>query len=470
MDRKIIFSILTTIVLLFLVLFIKIEFLALALMSVFLLLILFSFKPEIGVYLIAFLLPFIYVSINLKVVDKSILIIDLLSMMVFLGFLARFVYLRIFTDKKIKIYFPVFVPFLFFFLATLVSSALSENVFKSLWFSFKYILSFYLFYIVLPYNVLKDDIGRIKKCLLSFISSALLFSVSSVVFFVIDWPQEFFRFKPINFFFQDKIIRYFSDNFGGLIEVYPYITEHTLLVETLLPAVFFAVVLKRLIQNERMKRALNLTIIFIFVVLVGTFSRGAWLSLIVCFMAFISYRMLSQRKNLKKYAIAAIIIFAISSPFFLHMYKLQTNQAIGGSSNSNRILSIQIAISAFEEKMYLGHGGGTYIEKIAANEDYKQKFGSPVDALGIWQKVLVEYGLAGVLTFTMFIFLILIVFIKSLKEFKEKEKFFIPMILACIGIFFFEFFNTSYYTGKLWFPIGMTLAIMSFYRQKKYAE
>ena len=126
------------------------------LLSIFIILIIiiavifFSYRLTWGLYLIAILFPFI----NLQIIwgEINVPYVDIVAMLVFGGWL---VYLA--RERKIsKKYFPGLIFFLLFFASSLLSLINSADI----WLSLKYILRplsfFYLMFVVLPYNIIKN--------------------------------------------------------------------------------------------------------------------------------------------------------------------------------------------------------------------------------------------------------------------------------------------------------------------------
>jgi hypothetical protein len=69
---------------------------------------------------------------------------------------------------------------------------------------------------------------------------------------------------------------------------------------------------------------------------------------------------------------------------------------------------------------------------------------------------------------------VFIVFGRVWKKYGAGYGWFLPIIFGAIGITIMEFFNTSYYKGKMWLPIALGLAAVNLIRekerQKKYGK
>lgn len=155
------------------------------------------------------------------------------------------------------------------------------------------------------------------------------------------------------------------------------------------------------------------------------------------------------------------------SPLFVYMYRLQSQYDIGVSSTENRLIMTDIAWTTFLDKPVFGQGDGTFINFIADNIRFVAKYGEPLDSHGVWQKILLENGLFGVFTFALLLISIFIIFGRFWKRYGDRYPWFPPLVLGSIGIVIMEFFNTSYYKGKMWLPIALALAAVNLIRTKE---
>ena len=419
----------------------------------------FVFRPELGVYGMIFSLPFTFISFKLpfQVIGEGVLPLpDLISIFAFLGFVLNCLFFHLFRGAHKKIHWPVFGPFLFFMSAVIISSLFSNEVWKSLWYSLRTIFVIYWFFIFLPYNVL-DNFRKFKKAMLSFALSAL--GLSTLAVYTLsqqNFAKEFVRFRMLNEDSQAIVASFLSRISDKSIIMYPYATEHLLLAEFLLAEFFITLALRNL-YHDRTRRFLNMLLIFVFIVLFGTFSRGIWLCLMVIGLIY-GFNFL--KRNFRKYSLLVLLALMISSPLFYHMYKIQSDYRVGGSSNENRMLSFNVAMNSFVDRPMLGRGSGEFVRVVARDIRYVSKFGKPPDAFGFWQKITVENGLIGMVAFLYFSFYVLRMVWQKMKI--EKYKFvLLPISAAALSVYLFELTNVSYYTGKMWLPIGLLLAAIN---------
>lgn len=392
-----------------------------------------AIKPTWAIYIMALTLPLI--NLNIYMGPFILPVIDLVGLIGLAGF---GLHILISQDKFLTLKFPFFIPFFIFWLATLASVLISEHPLDSLWYSVRWILFFYLAYVFLPVNVIKDK-KTLKKTLVAFVLSGFIMAVMGVI----SLKDQNFPFEPIRF----TVL-----SFNG---VQPFGLDQNLLVEVLLPSVFFLLALFVLRKKELEKKVIILILLFIAFVLIGTFSRGAWISL---FVFSLLYLLFNERIQSKKVIITSAIAFMVLVPMFFYMFSLQRTYNVGISSTQTRLLSTQIAWENFLESPWLGKGTGEYVSLINDNIRFRAQHGEGTDSNGIIQKVMAENGVVGLGAFALlsgYIFSHL--FSRRARTGKER------LVLICISlgaasIFLFEFFNTSYYHGKMWFPIGVAWA------------
>ncbi len=408
-------------------------------------------KPQYGLYLMAFFLPVIGWNFNFVALKNlEIPFIDLLSLAVFTAFLLKTLYLLFFDRKKFRLKFSLLIPFLFFFASVTVSNLLSDQVLLNIWYSVRNVLFFYLIYLVMPVNIIKNE-KILKNTLLCFAASGLATAVMGVVsIFGQDWHYQFVRFMDVPIF-----------------GVYPLGNNHNLLAEVLIVTIFFTQALKYWYRSARAGRVINLLSIFQVLVLLGTFSRAAWIALAAQVILFLAY---TDKATRRRWLVVLFFCVILLSPLALYMYRLQSEFSIGGSSTENRLIMTEIAWDKFIERPIFGYGSGQFVNLIGDDIRFIAKYGAPLDSHGVWQKILAENGLFGVFTFALFFGSILVVFHRTLQRKWAERELLLPIFLGGVGMFVIQFFNTSYYKGKLWLPIALGLAAISLAREKARAK
>jgi O-antigen ligase len=133
----------------------------------------------------------------------------------------------------------------------------------------------------------------------------------------------------------------------------------------------------------------------------------------------------------------------------------------------------QIALQAWQEKPLFGHGSGEFINLVADNIRFTANHGAPMDSHGFVQKIAAENGIFGLAAwFLILIYLTRLAFLAVLKYY-PRVKWVLPFALAVGGGIFFQFFNTSYYKGKVWLPLILFIIAIEFSekrQQKKYVS
>lgn len=399
---------------------------------------------EYGLYSLAFFLPAI--NWNFYYRSLEIPLIDLLGLAIFLAFVLRKIYARLFDRKNFSLRLPLLVLFLPFLASSLISIFFANSIVDSLWYFVRWILFFYFVYLVFPVNAGKRE-EILKNSIICLITSGTIIAIGGfLTIFSQDWHYEFVRILPFGFF--------------GL---YPLGTNHNLIAETLVVSAALTQAIKYWLPVGRGRRFLDILTVFQTLVAIGTFSRAAWLAIglmiLICLVVY--------RRHISHAAwIWLMLIALLASPIFFYMYRLQSDYSIGGSSTENRLIMTEIAYEKFLDKPIFGEGSGTFINFISDSIRFTAKYGDPLDSHGVWQKILLENGLFGIFTFALFLGGIVVIFSRAWKKYGVKYQWLAPIILGAVGITVMEFFNTSYYKGKMWLPIAFCLIAINIIRNK----
>ena len=394
-----------------------------------------AWRPAWGVYVLVFCLPLI--NLNFTLSWMIIPFVDALAIVCLIGFIF---YLIIHPAEIKNLKFPFFIPFVVFCLATVISALLGPHINFSLWYVARWIIFFYLAYVWFPVNVIKDKL-ILKGVLLSFALSGLAMAIMGVI----SLKDQTILYDPFRF----TVLTIGGDKIFGL--------DQNLLVETLLPAIFFLLAYRFLIKNQFDKKLVIIINLFLIFVLLGTFSRGGWISFLICLAIYIFY---GKKASLKQIILVGAISLLLLSPLFIQMFRLQTAYEVGVGSNRTRWLSTQIAWSNFIDRPLFGQGTGEYVNLINKNIRYIAQHGQGTDSNGLVQKIMAENGLAGILSFFFLAFYIFYNFYFHLKKDKAQSVYTFPIYLGALSIFLFEFVNTSYYHGKMWLPIAIAWSAM----------
>ncbi len=407
-----------------------------------------AFKPKIGVYLTAASLPLI--GRDFYVYGLIIPAADLVALLSLLGFLANLAFTALFRpQEKINLSWPLFFPFALFFIANLISVLVSTNPAASLYYFLRWPFFLYFAYIFAPANTIKDKETLKRVVIVVFLSAMAVLASGYFSLYGQDWTSSFFRLKSISIFNN-----------------YPFGENHNLIAEFLNIGAFFVLVIKEMVKDKRWKRAADILFLITALAIVLTFSRTGWITLFLQSSVYVYYRLKHNPKEKMAVGLVALLITVLISPLLWKMSALQEKNI---SSTENRILLTEISLEAFEEKPLFGQGSGEFVNLVEKNIRFTAKYGPPVDSHGIVQKLLVENGLFGLAAWLFLLFYIVRLSVQAIRKFYPRVKWILPFALAALGGIFFQFFNTSYYKGKVWFPILLFLVAFKF-SEEQYAK
>ncbi len=423
------------------------HFVSLAVLGVLFLLIIFVFRIKIALYLIAFFLPVTGWAFHFNSFELPL--IDLLSLLALFSFIIYHLYAYFFSYQIEKIRFPLAWSFFIFWLITIVSGLFSVSSLHSIWYSFRWILFFYLSFVVLPFNVVRD-LKTLRNVIIFIVSGAFLVALMGFIsLFLQDLSDPFFRAKPL-YFLGDWI---FGQNYN-------------LLAEFLVVASFLTLSLKYFYKGVRINRFWDILFLFLVLINLLTFGRTAWLTIFlqaIVYFVFYYFITRKERVKIKESLIALFFIFVLVSPFFLKAIDLQRANL---SSTQNRVLLTRISIEAFLERPLLGHGGGKFVSLVDDNTRFVAKYGDPLDSHGFGQKIIAEHGLLGAISFLVFLFLVFKDIYIGLINNDKYYKLLLPLFVASGGGLFYQLFNTSYYKGRVWLPIALALIAVNLLKNK----
>lgn len=407
-----------------------------------------ALNPKLGVYLIAATLPIIGRDLYLS--GLIVPVADWAALLTMLGFLANTILSIWFKPGfRLNLQWPLFFPFFLFFIFSAVSVALSDNVSASLYYFIRWPIFLYFAYIFIPANIITDPKVLKRVVVLVFLSAMAVLASGYLSLIGQDWSQAFFRLKSIYF-----------------LNSYPFGENHNLIAEYLNIGAFFVLVIKEFLKDKRWRRLADVLFLVTALGVILTFSRTGWITLFLQSSVYFFYRWQHNKREKMAIAVGILMILALLSPFWWKMSALQEKNI---SSTENRLLLTEIAYEAFLERPFFGHGSGEFVNLVSENVRFGAKYGPAVDSHGVLQKVMAENGFFGLVAI-LFIFLYLIkVSLQAIKKFYPRIHWILPFALAALGGIFFQFFNTSYYKGKVWFPIVLFLLAVKFSEQR-YAK
>jgi hypothetical protein len=298
----------------------------------------------------------------------------------------------------------------------------------------------YLVYVLLTVNMVRSR-RRLKMALGVAAATGLFAALVGFASFGFPDPgQAIPRARPLSIFGMN-----------------PLGENHNLLAEWLSFTVMATLALIALVRSVRFKRLLALAAGFQAVIALLTFARALWIvmALQAVLLAFFVWR-----EELKRYASAALIAVLFLLPLGALMASFSST-AIVQSSTSSRWMLTEIALNAWSQSPFIGAGAGTFVNIVERTAVFFIEYGNPMDAHGWIQKLLAETGILGVAAVAWFLIETARFARRALERFPPGSAERTVMLILCIavaGAVMYQLFNTNYWTGKLWFPIGILIA------------
>ncbi len=236
----------------------------------------------------------------------------------------------------------------------------------------------------------------------------------------------------------------------------PLGTNHNSLAEPLVAIVPVAVYMVFFAQKKWRQWYLAGTL-FIIAITLLTLSRAAWIAvgaeLIIFFLSYRREALHWVKQQNKHFFIGIVAVFVLIvgyMGFFL-------NSHVVSSSDTSRVAMNDIAFFLFERHPWFGYGPGQFIEQLGQTYVFTINFGAPLDAHGFLQKIGVEEGIFGLITFCLFLGLVLWRVYRARHE-VDTVRLIELLFLMVLGAIIFQLFDTSYFIANMWLPIGVSLA------------
>jgi len=408
-------------------------------------LIILSFKPEIGIYAIAFLYPFTYFEFVYK--DIDIPYVDFMALILFAAWMFRVIYL--YLDKGKKLSFKNF-PGLFFMSLFVIAAFLSllnvdrENFGLALKYIFRPIIFFYLMYVILPFNII-DNLKKLFTVFKIMFVLGIGLSLMGIWSIIITPAVQLKRAMPTS-----------------VLGIYPLGSNWNNLAEVLVCLIPIALILFWYEKDIFLKSIYLIGAFLIAGVNLLTLSRAGWIGLA---FELLLLALLKYRKEAKNILVSYLPYFSLIllAPIIYLMYEL-FSQGVVARSDVNRLDLIELAFSLFKNHPLFGNGVGTFTIVLSQAKWYIIEYGTILDAHGFIFKTIAETGLFGALSFISLLIYISWVLLKVYLANKKSSYAFLILgaFLAVAGGIAFQLFNTSYFLAKMWLPIGLALTALKF--------
>ncbi len=239
--------------------------------------------------------------------------------------------------------------------------------------------------------------------------------------------------------------------------VYPLGSNHNVLAEWLVFTVPIAFVLAFLTRSVRVRRWSFVLAGFMTFVALLTFARSAWIALAVeiIFLGCTISRpwIRTHRREL----FFGIVLFL---PLLFYMMIFSSQSEVQSSTNTRTMLT-DIAFQLFRGNPFLGVGAGTFVDRVAHTWLFVYEFGAALDSHGLIQKIAAETGLVGLGAFAFLLGSLFYYLRRAWRALRRQGADFQAYACLCaavLGAFAYQVFNTTYWSPKLWLPVGIALA------------
>lgn len=232
--------------------------------------------------------------------------------------------------------------------------------------------------------------------------------------------------------------------------------NHNELADLLVVIVPFTLALAELARNPRMRRLLFFAAGFEFVIGLLTFTRTAWIVFAAEGLVLGATVWRAQvKKHLAKLALAAVILLPLAVAMAAYSVSMTAQ-----SSNSTRLALTEIALELFRSSPWIGAGAGTFVDRVGSTRVFLLEYGDPLDSHGFLQKLAAETGVLGLAAFGIVLVHLGSIVLRGVRRFRipSASAAWILLAVGCGGEILYQLFNTDYWTGKMWLPIGLLLA------------
>lgn len=323
-------------------------------------------------------------------------------------------------------------------------SPFSPDVFFVLKYTVRPVLWSYLLYVVLTVNYVRSPRRlRVTLGLMAWMGvfAAIMGFVS--LWYSPDLGAIFPRARPLSIFGVSLL----GEN-------------HNLLAEWLCVSAMATLALAFLTRSLRLRRLLYSALAFQAVIALLTFSRTLWIVFTFEVLALGWFVWRDRVRHLVPYAaIGACLLVPIAALMFMF-----SSTALVQGSTSSRLMLTEIALNTWWQSPIVGAGAGTFADRVGNTSVFLIEYGSALDSHGWIQKLLAETGILGLLSVVVFFVVGFRLFLTVLRrDFSGHSAARSALIVLAIGVggaLISQLFNTNYWSGKMWFPIGLLFAAM----------
>ncbi|MFH0779954.1 MAG: O-antigen ligase family protein [Parcubacteria group bacterium] len=401
-----------------------------------------------GFYALVFFYPFVGWQLFYAKFDAPY--VDLVAMLLLAAYLIRLI---VGLEKKEKIFswknFPGVVFAALFFIASALSLFNTDYTLtmSSLKYLVRPIIFFYVMFVLLPFNLIKDK-KTLQNALKIILFDGAIVSLIGILAVSASNVAWYLR-RAIPFSFGN------FDPLGG---------NQNAIAEALAVAIPCALILFILAKTIRAKNWYLVSTMIMTLVLILTFSLAGWLALFleILILFFVKFWHKFEKTTLILIVLALIVIPAAF--YFTVWHNLDFLQA----SNANRIMMTKIAAYSFAQHPIIGNGLNSFQRILGSTFTYTVEFADPLDSHGFVQKILTESGILGFVSFMVLLGYLWKRYLKAYiaaKRLPINSDVILLFIAMFSGIIAFELFSTSYFIAKTWLPIGIGLIGVKLYSE-----
>lgn len=338
---------------------------------------------------------------------------------------------------------PRFAWFGLFILSALVSlfNAPDSEIFNGFRFIVRNVIFVYVAYVVLPSSVLtrRAHVEKSIHALLAIGTLLMAWGVASLFVLEPFWgvwrrvsPFAIGGWAPLGLFHND-------------------------LAEVLVVMVPLALWWYSRLRSGQLKKFALLYVVLLITLTLLTFSRTAWIALLVQLVVYGALSAPKARERLLRTIAPVVLLVAV--PLGAYMVFFSSSDYVA-SSTSSRLDMTRIALMSFAEHPFIGNGVGRHIALISEAEAFRIVYGPAFDAHGVIQKLLSEQGLFGLATFSFFVLWLLYDMVLEYHRSSRGpyKQLLLALCAVAISAVVYQLFNTQYYTAKMWIPIGLAYA------------
>lgn len=345
--------------------------------------------------------------------------------------------------------FPLLASYGSLFLAHVVSvwSPLAPDPSLVIKYAFRPVLFDYLAFVALPVNLIRSH-RRLSATLGVVATVGTIAAVNGLisVFFPSGSGSFFGSAHPLAIFGVSAL----GENHNELAEILVFSAPATL-------------ALSWLVRSSVSKRLLFAAAAFQFLIGLMTFTRTAWIvyAIEVAFLLATIWRT-SVQTYIREVAIALLLLLPLGGAMIAYSVSQTAT-----SSNSTRLMLTQIAFELFRSSPWLGAGAGSFVDRVGSTQVFLLEYGEPLDSHGIIQKIGAETGILGLLALAFVIVHIGRIAWSGARRIRNGPYWgaYALLIAGTMGALAYQIFNTDYWTGKMWLPVGILLAATSVFRE-----